>query len=137
VRVWDLQTGRCRAVLEGHTGAVDSVAVSADGRTAVSWSYDRTARVWDLQTGRCERTYPRGSEEAGRAWAVSGQERSFTARFGGHFLVLQATSTDAAVARYPGTFTHADCSADGRHIVAGDGRGQVYLLRLHTRGRPP
>jgi RNA polymerase sigma factor (sigma-70 family) len=39
-------------VLEGHTGTVDWVAFSADGRRAVSSSHDRTVRVWDVETGR-------------------------------------------------------------------------------------
>jgi hypothetical protein len=37
--------------LTGHTGGVLSVAVTADGRTAVSAGDDGTVRVWDLTTG--------------------------------------------------------------------------------------
>jgi WD40 repeat protein len=33
-------------VLEGHTGLVRSVAVSADGSTIVSGSDDKAVRVW-------------------------------------------------------------------------------------------
>ncbi len=44
------KTGRS-AVLKGHSDIVWSVAVSADGRRAVSGSYDRTVKVWDLQSG--------------------------------------------------------------------------------------
>ena len=43
-RVWDLATAQCSAVLEGHTDKVTSVALSADGRTVVSGSEDRTIR---------------------------------------------------------------------------------------------
>ncbi len=53
VRVWDLSSGRCAAVLQGHTGLVESVALSRDGRTAISGSHDHTVRVWDLASGRC------------------------------------------------------------------------------------
>ncbi len=51
VRVWDLTTGECLHVLQGHTQWVRAVAV-ADGR-AVSGSEDKTVRVWDLATGEC------------------------------------------------------------------------------------
>jgi WD40 repeat protein len=35
-------------VLKGHTDGVWSVAVTPDGKTVVSGSYDNTLRVWDL-----------------------------------------------------------------------------------------
>lgn len=42
--------------LPGHEGKVIGVAMSADGRRAVSGSEDRTVRVWNLQAGREEAT---------------------------------------------------------------------------------
>jgi GTPase SAR1 family protein len=43
-----LETGQCLATLEGHTNIVLGVAVTSDGRRAISGSGDRTVRVWDL-----------------------------------------------------------------------------------------
>ncbi|MCP4544666.1 MAG: hypothetical protein GY832_46795 [Chloroflexi bacterium] len=37
--------------LTGHTDGVDAVAVTADGRLAISASNDETLRVWDLERG--------------------------------------------------------------------------------------
>jgi WD40 repeat protein len=37
--------------LAGHTGSVSSVALSRDGRTALSGSIDKTIKLWDLRTG--------------------------------------------------------------------------------------
>jgi small GTP-binding protein len=39
-------------VLEGHTGPVNSVALSADGSRALSGSGDNTVRVWDMASGK-------------------------------------------------------------------------------------
>ena len=39
------------AILQGHTGSVNALAVLPDGRI-VSGSDDKTLRVWDMQTGR-------------------------------------------------------------------------------------
>ncbi len=43
--------------LEGHAGWVNSVAVTPDGRRAVSGSNDNTLRVWDLETGTTIATF--------------------------------------------------------------------------------
>ena len=42
--------------LQGHTTSVDGVALSVDGRIAVSASSDLTLKVWEVETGRELRT---------------------------------------------------------------------------------
>ena len=51
MQVWDLNTGTLAHTLTGHDGLVEAVAVTADGRRAVSGGYDVTVRVWDLEAG--------------------------------------------------------------------------------------
>ena len=41
-------------VLEGHTGDVTAVAVSADGSKIVSGSVDESVRVWSMETGQVD-----------------------------------------------------------------------------------
>jgi hypothetical protein len=48
-------TGLLRT-LEGHSDTVLGVAVTADGKRAVSGSRDHTLKVWDLDSGRALRT---------------------------------------------------------------------------------
>lgn len=42
--------------LTGHTNWVCSVAVSPDGKWAVSGSWDKTVKIWDLETGQYRAT---------------------------------------------------------------------------------
>ncbi|HEY76402.1 MAG TPA: hypothetical protein G4O00_09510 [Thermoflexia bacterium] len=56
--------------LEGHTGGVLAVAVSPDGRWALSGSLDGTVKVWDVATGRLLRSLE-GHTDWVRAVAVS------------------------------------------------------------------
>ena len=42
-----------RAISLGHTRAVRSVAISQDGKFALSGSEDNTLRQWDIETGKC------------------------------------------------------------------------------------
>jgi WD40 repeat protein len=37
----------------GHSGSVNSVAISPDGKTALSGSDDATLKLWDLATRWC------------------------------------------------------------------------------------
>ena len=55
IRLWDLQTGECLQILEGHDRFVLSVAYSRDHLIA-SGSDDHTIRLWDAKTGDCLKT---------------------------------------------------------------------------------
>ena len=52
MRVWDLESRRRLRRLRGHTDSVCGLALSADGRLAVSASRDKTLKVWHTQEGR-------------------------------------------------------------------------------------
>jgi hypothetical protein len=56
--------------LEGHTGGVNAVAVSPDGRFIVSGSLDGTVKVWEAESGRLLRSLE-GHTDWVRAVAVS------------------------------------------------------------------
>jgi WD40 repeat protein len=42
---------RCLHTLKGHSAAVNSIAISPDGKIFASGSDDRTVRLWNLETG--------------------------------------------------------------------------------------
>jgi RNA polymerase sigma factor (sigma-70 family) len=53
LHLWDVATGRPRLRQRGHTGAVDVLSFTPDGKVVVSASReDGAARLWDLATGR-------------------------------------------------------------------------------------
>jgi hypothetical protein len=56
LRLWDLTTGACVRTLEGHSGPVRAVALTGDGRHAMSGSLDGTVQLWDLATDASLRT---------------------------------------------------------------------------------
>ena len=48
MRLWDVATGRCLRIFEGHNGIVNSVNLSTDGCFALSGSSDNTIHLWKL-----------------------------------------------------------------------------------------
>ena len=74
LRLWDVASERCLAVLEGHRGGIYSVALDAEGRRALSGSRDGTVRLWDLKSGQCARVFDAHPYHVHAvAWAANGR----------------------------------------------------------------
>ncbi len=52
LHLWDLESGRKTITLTGHTADIAALALSTDGRRAISASEDNTVRLWDLQSAK-------------------------------------------------------------------------------------
>ncbi len=52
VNIWDTQTGKLVAILQGHQDYVISAAFSPDGSRLITASNDHTARIWDLASAK-------------------------------------------------------------------------------------
>jgi WD40 repeat protein len=57
VQFWDLQEPRLVSSMTGHTGDVLCLAISPDGRRALSGGADGSVRLWDLMAGREIRSF--------------------------------------------------------------------------------
>ena len=139
VWVWEPETGRRRA-LSAHRAVVQSVALSADGRFALSGSEqfwfegENVLRFWDLASGRWLREmvgHTRGISAAaltadGR-FAVSGS-RDRTLRL----WELPTGSCVCVLKGHKGTVTSVALAADGRLAVSGSEDGTLCLWELPT-----
>mmetsp|Transcript_17596 Transcript_17596/g.71160 ORF Transcript_17596/g.71160 Transcript_17596/m.71160 type:complete len:484 (+) Transcript_17596:798-2249(+) len=56
-RLYDLETGTCLLLQEGHSKPIYRIAFHPDGSLAASCGLDRAARVWDNRSGRCIMTF--------------------------------------------------------------------------------
>ncbi|WP_225653843.1 WD40 repeat domain-containing serine/threonine protein kinase [Streptomyces pseudogriseolus] len=132
VRVWDVTGRRCLIVLEGLPGPVAALAVSEDGRYALTGGGDRAVRLWDLDTGLCVRTLAGHTGVVEKvAFSDAAAGRALTEELGG-----VARVWDLSSGRCLRAFEHDDTphawahlTPDGRHLVQA-GKGRVVVHRL-------
>jgi WD40 repeat protein len=117
--------------LAGHTVGVRAVAVTPDGRCAVSASDDETLKVWDLASGQ-QRLTLAGHGDWVLAVAVTPDGRCAVSASDDGTLKVWDLDTGAMIATFVGDGGFLTCAVarDGKTIVAGDQLGQVHFLRL-------
>jgi WD40 repeat protein len=47
VKIWDVESGRERLAMWGHTGEINGLAYTPHGRRLITGSSDRTIKIWD------------------------------------------------------------------------------------------
>ncbi len=138
MRLWDVETGRCLRVLEGHTDWIQEVAWSADGRYALSGgeygAVDETVRLWEVETGRCLRVL-KGHVNAIWSVAWSPDQRLALSGSADGTVRLWDVETGICLRVLEG---HRDgvpwiaWSADGRRALSGSHDNTVRLWDLKT-----
>ncbi|BDC34505.1 hypothetical protein Noda2021_04630 [Candidatus Dependentiae bacterium Noda2021] len=78
LRLWDLTTGHCLAILEGHSDIVSHVAITSDNLKAISASYDTTLKVWDLNTYQPIATLQGHSDEVNHVVITSDNSKAIS-----------------------------------------------------------
>src|SRR4051794_13416197 len=58
LRVYNLSTNELLHTLAGHTAAIETVAITGNGKVAVSGGCDYKIRIWDLSTGSQRNAIP-------------------------------------------------------------------------------
>jgi len=120
--------------LEGHTGGVNSVAISPDGRFVLSGSWDETLRLWDLATGQCLRTL-KGHTERVNSVAISPDGRFALSGSHDNTLRLWDLETGQCLRTLKGHtdyVTSVAISPDGRFGLSGSEEKTLRLWDLAT-----
>ena len=125
LRLWEVPSGRCLRVLEGHGSDVNAAALSRDGRWALSGSGEVVTgemllRLWDLGTGTAVRDF------------VGHEAEVSAAAFRGDGALAASGSADATVRLW-------DVASGGcRHVLKGHGgwSGRSRSRPRATRSSP-
>ena len=56
VRQWNVADGNLTRLIEGHKDSIYSIALSPDGKTLATGSYDQKIKLWSVETGKETKT---------------------------------------------------------------------------------
>ncbi len=146
IRLWNLETGECAAILKGHSGVVNSVEILPDGQFAVSGSNDKTINIWDLEARACVGTLE-GHRGPVEAVAIS-PDSTLVASAGGEEIRLWDLESGAELKVIdegpPHEFISIAFASNGKRLAAGVtfsatgiGEHRIYVYRLSEDYLPP
>jgi WD40 repeat protein len=131
VVLWESETGKETLQVEGHEGAVLSVALSSDGSRLLTGSADRTARIWDTKSGKQLALATAGG--AVSALALTSDGATFaTATASGVRLWSTDHATEGKHLPFDGEPTALAFAKDGKRLAVGLVDGSVHLYDTTT-----
>ena len=127
--------GHCLRIFEGHTHPIRSVALTPDGRFAVSGSDDQTLRIWEVSTGRCLRTCVGYTSSVASVCLTADGRWAISAAAWDNTLWLWEASTGRRLRTFEGhmgTVLSVALTLDGRFALSGSMDNTLRLWEVAT-----
>ncbi|KAJ3124366.1 hypothetical protein HK098_001190 [Nowakowskiella sp. JEL0407] len=130
----ELQWPACLTTLEGHSGYLNAVAMSLDGKLVISGSKDATIKVWSTDTGEEVSTLT-GHTNVVTVFAVSSDGKFFASGSEDRSIILWSMKNYEKLKRFVG---HSDAiyalaiSSDSKLVVSGSDDHTVRLWLIET-----
>ena len=124
----------CVCTLSGHSYSVESVAISPDGQTLVSGSWDKTIKVWHLVTGELLRTLT-GHTDSVNSVAISPDGQTLVSGSWDNTIKVWHLATGELLRTLVGHSHRVNSvaiSPDGQTLVSGSNDQTIKVWHLPT-----
>jgi WD40 repeat protein len=131
--VWDLNNGdKPLKTLKGHTGFVNSVAITSDNTKIVSGSGDTTVKVWDLNNGVKPLKTLKGHSGFVTSVAITSDNTKIVSGSWDTTVKVweQTNSSNIVICKFDSFVSTISLSNDNRNMVIGDEIGNIYLMEI-------
>ena len=119
---------------KGHSGWVNSVAITPDGERVVTGSWDETIKIWDMQSGECLDTLEGHSGWVNSVAITPGGERVVTGSSDNTIKIWDIQSgecLDTLEGHLSGVISVA-ITPDGERVVTGSWDGTIKIWDMQS-----
>ena len=134
IRLWDVETGKEKSLLSGHTDRVWSVSFSPDGKTLASGYWNNPIRLWDVETGK-EKFQLSGHTNTVNSVSFSPDGKTLASGSGDKTIRLWNVKTGKEKFQLSGhtnTVDSVSFSPDGKTLASGSGDNTICLWDVQT-----
>ncbi|MGL5064803.1 MAG: trypsin-like peptidase domain-containing protein [Microcoleus sp.] len=132
ISVWNFPGGQLKTALQGHSEAVNAVAMSPDGKFLASGSDDKTVKIWNLATNAVTRTLT-GHSGAVSAVVFSPDGKFIASGSWDKTIKIWNAQTGELVRTltgHSGLVNSVAISADSKTLASGSKDGSIRLWNL-------
>jgi WD40 repeat protein len=120
--------------LKGHSNSVNAVAVTADGKRAISGSSDNTLKVWDLTTGKEQFTLKGHSNSVNAVAVTADGKRAISGSSDNTLKVWNLTTgkEEFTLTGHSDSVNAVAVTADGKRAISGSFDNTLKVWDLTT-----